>query len=70
MRGMWGTLSSTFLKALTHGIYAINKLLRQLPRSSDVCVYGGGRMPLTRHAHCYCRQAGLAAKTLAARARH
>ena len=36
------------LKALTYGIYAINKLPRQLPRSSDVCVYSGGRMPLTR----------------------
>ena len=33
----------TLLKALTHGIYMyiINKLPHQLPRSSDVCVYGG-----------------------------
>ena len=61
------------LKALTHGIYAINKLPRQLPRSSDVVYTVSARMPLTRHAHCaiiYCRLANLAAKTLAARERH
>ena len=31
------------LKALTHGIYAINKLPRQLPRSSDVLYTAGAR---------------------------
>ena len=41
-----------FLKALMHGIYAINKLPRQLPYWHDVCVYGfdgGRRILLTRH---------------------
>ena len=38
--------SPNSLKALTHGIYAINKLPRQLLCSSDVHVYGfdGGRL--------------------------
>ena len=39
------------LKALTHGIYAINKLPHQLPYSHDVRVYGfDGGHPGTAYA--------------------
>ena len=62
------------LKALTHGIYA-NCHISFCVRVTYVYAVSmaGARVPFTCHVHCaiiYCRQAGLVAKTLAARERY
>ena len=79
-KGVYFERFHNLLKALTNGIYTINKLPHQLPYSLDVHVYGftGGR-PGTAYAPCalhnmpllvWLAKYGHAAKTLVACERH